>query len=697
MSFDISAIFGILTNRPSDLIYHLVVSLSLVLLVVLASRKLSRSTSGQRARHVLIGSAVLLFLQITQFLLRFSIDPAAESIPLSCAMVEQLTNAMTIIWLAWTFVETDSRFIITGSVVFLSLVLVLSGIACLLLKNFQPNLFTLNAALLQTLWETGMLPLILVSLVLILIKRENQWALGSVILLLMAVGYIFQLTLITDEVTFMGAVRLAQTLGFPWLILLAQRFTGSQPAEEPPDTVTAIKDGNKRVDTKPELMDLLLKINTQETSADKYKAIVQALSLSVVADICYLARLPEEGKSIQLMAGYDLIRERCLDPVNLERDQLPRIVNAWEADQSLHLSQEDLDTREAAVFSSLLNYHRIGNLFAYPLSLEEQSPRMGGVIFLSPYTDKCWGSKTIHQMETIKETLAQVIFTPDIQEKMRSALNEMENRIVSLQEEKDKIVQTLSQKEALIQQLNMEIKKLKAKYQIDRFEQIRQADRMREQIRELTAQSAARKEGAARLEQLNESIRRLSEERDRLKTALERAEARIKNLESQTGQTGPIRLSMENQIISLDSIAANARLGVASKLQERQVNLEIVNPDGRQMIKTDPELLQTVLQGLLENAALASQLRGSIQLDQKLSFETGMMIVQVTDRGEGLTPADQKNLFSADYDSVTGIGSVSSIRNAVRAIRILNGKIWLRSKKAAFTTFRVQLPVRIID
>jgi chemotaxis protein histidine kinase CheA len=44
-----------------------------------------------------------------------------------------------------------------------------------------------------------------------------------------------------------------------------------------------------------------------------------------------------------------------------------------------------------------------------------------------------------------------------------------------------------------------------------------------------------------------------------------------------------------------------------------------------------------------------------------------------------------------------GIGSIQSIREAIRAIRVLNGKIWLKSKKGEFTTFRVQLPVRIID
>ncbi len=74
-----------------------------------------------------------------------------------------------------------------------------------------------------------------------------------------------------------------------------------------------------------------------------------------------------------------------------------------------------------------------------------------------------------------------------------------------------------------------------------------------------------------------------------------------------------------------------------------------------------------------------------------------MLVIQVTDYGEGLTREEQKSLFSGEAPVISGVGSVQALRDAIRAIRLLNGKIWLRSKKHAFTTFRVQLPVRIID
>jgi sensor histidine kinase regulating citrate/malate metabolism len=84
-------------------------------------------------------------------------------------------------------------------------------------------------------------------------------------------------------------------------------------------------------------------------------------------------------------------------------------------------------------------------------------------------------------------------------------------------------------------------------------------------------------------------------------------------------------------------------------------------------------------------------------LAQHLTFETGMLIAEVTDHGEGLTAEEQSALFNAGQTLVPGIGDLSAIRNAIRAIRVLNGKIWLRSQKNNYTTFRIQLPIRIID
>ena len=464
----------------------------------------------------------------------------------------------------------------------------------------------------------------------------------------------------------------------------------------PPEPIPAGGNIEMTADTKPALVNSLLEISLSPTREERYQAIVRALSLSVVSDICYLIEVSESQDKLHVLTGYDLIREVPLKPDTLTTTDLPLIMDAWRAYQPIELAQNGSKVRDMRTLASLLNHHTAGNLFAYPLGLPNE-PLAGGVIFLSPYTNKPWGEKIRQLMDEIQGTLTNVLYLPTQDEQRLQKENQKQLSIFTLEEEIERLRKGLAEKDVLIHENEITIKGLKAKYQIEKMEAISNIERMKSKIAELTAQVAYPGQQNAQKEQLLNEIRLLTDEREQLRLALSRANSMIAELRTESGQTGPIRLSLESQIISLDSIAANVRLRVATQIQQKNLLLEIHNPDGRQMIRTDPELLQTALHELLINAIRASDHGGTVKLNQKLSLEMGMLIIQVTDFGEGLTQAEQADLFSAQHDDIPGIGDVQAIRNAIRAIRVLNGKIWLKSDKAAFTTFRFQIPVRIID
>jgi len=688
-------IFNILTSAPSDLIYHLVVGFAMMLIIIIAAVKVKHTYLGSRARHVLVGCGILFILQMILFSLSISLDPQHTTIPVIYGLIERSVHALAVVWLTWTFVESGKQILLTSLAGFISLFITLS---CGLSVGFSISrilFLQLSDTLLLILWQIGTIILILSGLILMLITRPKQWGLAISMLALLAVGYLLQLSM-GSPTPLMGTVRLTQMISFPWLIALVSRFNENKLKAETPEVPPEPSKEYLPKQVKPELIDDLLKINLVETDQEKYKAAARALSLSVVSDICYLIVCPEEREEVHILAGYDLIREEPLQGASLKREDFPKIITAWEHHQRLELHQAGTDIQDAATFTSLLRYHRIGNLLAYPLRLPHQ-PIMGGVVFLSPYTNKEWGEETHQQMSAIEETLAQVLFAQDLKAEQHTQIDELQTRINTLKAKREALESELSQKDIQIKALNNSIKQLKARYQKEKLQAVKQIDCMKDHLQELNKQTTSQDEQLKNLEQTTEKIRRLIYERDQLKSALEDANSRIKKLETQADQTGPIRLSMESQIISLDSIAANIKLQINAQLRQKNITLEIINPNGRQMVKTDPELLQTVLQGLLNNAILASEQNAKIQLSQKISYETGMLILQVTDYAEGLTPGEQKDLFSANRDSIPGIGSVQSIKNAIRAIRILNGKIWLRSKKGAFTSFRVQLPIRIID
>jgi signal transduction histidine kinase len=696
MASNLSTFFNILANPPGDLIFHLVVSSTLILMGVLALLSLKKTSAQNQARRTLIGCSILLFLQLILVSLRIiSIFLPLEN-TLFYPLVERLTATLTIIWLIWAFFDDQQRFLPTRLIIFLTLTLVImAGVSMAMVPHLSGS-SRFNLVSLDLLWQFLAIALVLAGLALALFNPIPQQVVMMLILLLLAVGHLLQIFLQNQMGLEMGAVRFAQTLGLPWLMVLIQRLSTSTSSQSTIATGTAETFTEILVDTKPALMNLLLKINLTHTSEDKFRAVVQALSLSVVADICYLVRIPAEGDKLEIITGYDLIRETYQQPDTLAKEDLPRIMEAWRIHQSLELCGDHSEVRDAVTLGLLIKYYSVGNLFAYPLGLPDQ-PTFGGLIFLSPYTGKCLGDKTRRLMDEIKDTLTQVLFMPDPQEKARHALNQAHLQLNILTDEVEKLHHALIEKEAEIREKEILIKGLKGKYQIEKMETVKSIDQLKAHITQLTTQLNSQQIAHPQMEQLQQEIRQLTGEREKLNLALSRANAMIKDLQTQTGQTGPIRLSLDNQIISLDSIAANVKLRVNPQLQQKQIDLEIHNPDGRQMIKTDPELLQTALVELLKNAILASEPGGSIQLDQKLSFEMGMLTIQVTDYGEGLTQMEQTALFSAQHETIPGVGDVRALRNAIRAIRVLTGKIWLKSKKASYTTFRCQIPVRIID
>ena len=696
MASNLSIFFNILANPPGDLIYHLVVSSTLILTGALALLSLKKTSVQSQARHTLIGCSILLLLQLVLFGFRFLNALLLGENTHFYPLVERLCATLTISWLIWTFFDDEQRFLPTRLIIFLSLTLaILAGVSMALVPQLsqvsQFNFFSLDL-----LWQFLAIALVLAGLALALFKTPPQQAVMILILLLLAVGHLLQIFLQNQMGLGMGAVRFAQTLGLPWLMVLIQRFSASESSQSTYETGTTETFTEILVDTKPALMNLLLKIKLSQTGEEKFRAVVQALSLSVVADICYLVRIPAEGEKLEIITGFDLIRETYQQPDTLAKEDLPRIMEAWGFHQTLELCGDHSEVRDAVTLGLLIKYYSVGNLFAYPLGLPDQ-PSVGGVIFLSPYTGKCWGEKTRRLMDEIKDTLTQVLFMPDPGEKARHALNQAHLQLNILTDEVEKLHHALIEKEAQIREKETTIKGLKAKYQIEKMETVKSIGQMESHITQLTSQLNSQQNAIPQMELLQKEIRQITSEREKLSLALSRANAMIKDLQTQTGQTGPIRLSLDNQIISLDSIAANVKLRVNPQLQRKQVELEIRNPDGRQMIKTDPELLQTGLVELLKNAILASEPGGTIQLDQKLSLEMGMLTIQVTDYGDGLTQMEQTALFSAQHETIPGVGDVRTLRNAIRAIRVLNGKIWLKSKKASYTTFRCQIPVRIID
>ncbi|MBG0770374.1 MAG: hypothetical protein H0S82_01620 [Anaerolineaceae bacterium] len=694
MRIYLAGIAELFANAPAAMISHLIAGLSLALFACLMLLQLNKTVQPGHNRRMAVGAGLLLLLQVVQMAFTaFYLKGIALSAT-SMGMVDHLVIALTAIWVTWLLLGEEQPRKANRTTALLSLAALFLTTFSILLTLLLPDLQASTGNILNLLWVLGTLLILTIGLVLLAIRRPANWGIGALILSVTALCLGLQILTVGNQLGVMGLLRLAQATSLPWLLVLTGKT--DKPSELSAALSPELSEESTPVDTRPELIKQLLEINLTASYEEKIKAIIRALSLSVVADICYLVRLTPDNETVELPAGYDLIREIPLPGAILQPQQLLHIMDAWAERQTLNLTDTKGDLRDADTLTLLLKYHRIGSLLAFPLHFNDQST-LGGLILLSPYTSKRWGGDTLQLLEKVRPTLTEVLFGPDPLEELRLENEQQQDLITELKTTSDRMTLELQEKDKTLETLQTTLQQLKGRYQLEKFETVQQMDAMQTELESLKGKSPQQWDGRQQLEQIQAEIRQFSKEREELRTSLARANARIEHLENQAGQTGPIRLSTDNQIISLDSIAANARLQVATHLAQAGINLMINNPDGRQMIKTDPELLGTILKGLMDNAIASSPAGGTIDLSQSLSLETGMLIAEVTDHGEGLTPEEQSALFSASQAIIPGIGDLAAIRSAIRAIRILNGKIWLSSKKHDHTTFRIQLPIRIID
>ena len=606
-----------------------------------------------------------------------------------------MAYGLIIIWTVWVFFEDDPRFLVSGISIFLTLAILFFGVGLILISSLELSIMPEITRLQIALSQIGTLFLVLLGIVSLIHFQPDQWPVGALILAAVGGGYLVQILWFDPNSLGMGAVRLALTLSLPWVMVLTQKF-GKTHLEKIDLLVPLHTDEeHDRIDIKPQLVNDLLNIALVEKTTEKQAAIARAVSLGALADICFLAQIDHENQAVQLVAGYDLIRQVFHKGVTLPMSKLNRIIQAWQDNQPLQLTEKEDSFPDGTTLTKLLRIHSLGHLVAYPLRLSGQT-LAGGVIFLSPYTGKNLENALV-LMEEIHQTLAQVLFEADPLVSPKAELEKLRLEHIKLNKEIELLTEMLQEKEGQISRLESDLKSWKAKFQIEKLDSSQRIDHMKDALAKMNVQLSDKSLVPLQMEQMEVRFRRLTQERDQLSESLREAKARIEALVSRQEQTGPIRLSIENRVISLDAVAANARLELVAPLREKQIELEINNPEANAMIKTDPGLVHTVVYNLLDNAIKASDQSAQVQLDQKLSFETGMLVIQVTDFGKGLTPQEQTALFSSNPPEMPGIGSLESIREAVRAIRVLNGKIWLRSKQDSFTTFRVQLPVRIID
>jgi signal transduction histidine kinase len=557
MSAFFSQVFALLTSPPGNLVYELVLVFSIAGALQSALIQL-RAGDSVRSRRVLLGLVVLLATQVILFTLgslswRGVVDPARILPPL-----DRATALISIIWIAWLWAFPDPSPRADAGAVLLSLMAAAAAALALLTSGSQPPSFGYNQTTQDLLWQSASILLVALGAVVLVIRRPVGFANGLALLSLLFIGHLAH-ALAKEVGNYSGILRLAYVAAFPILLTLPQRLPGlegtAEPSGEAPRAPTA---GAKRYAADPKTIHALFALAAESSPPKANQAITRAVSHTMLADLCFLVTLSDDQNDMAIACGYDLIREEYLPGTSLNKAAIPRLTNAIQRGRPLRLAASGTSA-DITGLAEILGLSNPGNLLSAPIVTAEKES-LGGVILLSPYSQRQWTAEDQTFLQSIAGSLAHVLGrekkVAELEQRsgdLKEALEIADTRITNSERQTDEVTKQL---QALTLRAGQEGS------QTEELESLRAAQEHSERViadlqRELDVERNQRGPAGAQLEDaVNASLRDVAHLQNQL------AESNQKILDIEHGAGGERRKREQTEIIA--SISQELRQPMSS-------------------------------------------------------------------------------------------------------------------------------------
>ena len=191
----------------------------------------------------------------------------------------------------------------------------------------------------------------------------------------------------------------------------------------------------------------------------------------------------------------------------------------------------------------------------------------------------------------------------------------------------------------------------------------------------------------------------------RVKANIERMGAMLNNLIGVTAiDTGQLQIELEP--VDIRRVIEETISGAQAQLEEKKLTLKLKQPKSFPTLYADPECVRQIMVNLLTNACKASREGGVIYIraqvheepQEGLDVVAPLLLVSVTDAGEGIAPEDLPHVFDrfykADHPLISGLGETDVGLAVVKAmVEAHHGRVWVKSKKGEGSTFSFALPL----
>ncbi len=531
MGASLNQIFSVLTEAPGSLIYHLILVFSIAG-ALQAAFVHWRSSEFPQARRTMFGLGVLLVAQIALFLIGVIGIQGYLNLRLFLPPLDRAVTLFSLVWLIWLWAFPEPSRSADAATGLVSLLVAAAFGLSLASYSTEPAVSSFNQTAYDSYWQLASLGLSLLGLLILGIRRPNGWGYGMAMFLLSVGGHLLYLLAGRTDGDFPGAVRLAHMAAFPILLTLPQRFPS------PASRLTSVKQQDapvgerRKYSTDPKTFHALLALAGESQTDKLSQAITRAIAQTMLADLCFLIYLTDNNTQMQIASGYDLIREENLEGGSLNKTLIPMLANALQRGRPLRLPSSSTSA-DIKGLGDLLGLANPGHLMSVPIITPGKEP-LGGVLLLSPYSNRLWSAEDQAFLTNIATSLVPVIqrgqkmSTLEIKgEQAKQALDVAQSRVADLERRNEELLKQMEITRAEAQQGLAQAEDLAALRDMQQETQ-RALEKLKQENEELHNSRAAKKSDLfSSSTQADSDLRIALEEVARLQNQLAAANLRI--------------------------------------------------------------------------------------------------------------------------------------------------------------------------